>query len=1122
MQDNFSQEVTAELLEQWRVPTVIAVDIETNTDPDPDHPAKDLAKYGLSYNAEITDVSLAAEGLPSVVFDMRPIEGRDKKIEFLREVLSRDNITVVGHNAIFDLRQLGGHYGFVIARHSLVWDTMTVGIRMMLGDVAKEARQEDKFNLLALAARMGVYDPKDKTLSTFMDFMKDKRSGGIQAVVDALVTLHKAHPLWKSVGGYVPPTFADQLRAKAALLMTRYVAMDATLALKIQQRQQEIADQLVTGDVRVTHKIRIPKWPDLPTVLNWLLRGLRVAANQSIRGIDIDAEYLEIKRQQYRDLVDATADNVFNYPNPYLPYEGFEDVYQGLMFYSMVLGVCHTPSKKDGGPVFSKSKNWVNWSMTPLSADVLVSLMEFTESAGTPEEALAIKQQWAEFLLTLDSRKATRSQVVNGGPETAAIPIIDLEKFLREQCFQGLPEQEAEYRANIMYRWYTEYYRQTKPVDVKELVHKGLWAPYCTFILGATPLPTHENIIANSELATATFHRKLAEEIKSGGSDPEDLQAMLMEKQAFSFGAKALTWYIKTHDPVEDEDDLPPISAQKVLRQFVAFTGATDKLNRSGEWMLHAAKDGRVHSVVIPSTRTGRDSSTLPNVQNIDVGEFSGVFIAPAGYVFVELDYANAENKTGAMVGRDNVMAMATESGDFHANMAAAYFPEQWAEADAKERKRLRKIGKGITFGIAYGMGAKKLAQNLHITVDEAKRIIALRNATFAGVAAARDRIAENCQTRYDSGSRPAWINLWDQSRVMVPSYPTTKRKNGVEVAGYKTWNYIQQGSVAVMVHRATVEAAEWLEDEGYDTYIAWNIHDSLIVALSIEEYNNTDVLQKILQILCRQMPTEFCHRTMPPIHFVSEVGPENARKWGYRHGQEYPIPLDTFVNQWGKHKLPQEILDMPAHEHEAPTWVGPVHEGYTLEGEMAELRKKQEDSRAVEEEGDGAVAEVAFGEEWFELQNILKELMPLQAQFMEMYGTVSRPASYKYTNNEGETDDTGLLVFPDTVRVLHALWHTGRDVGFPGALTNITDMLTVAKKMIEWLEMLKQWEEQHGDNFGAIIANAKRSPHTHVPNQSPIIEKPKESDKEEGREPDAGKKSRRSEVLSEDGTAIG
>ena len=145
---------------------VFSVDIETNTE-NPDATWKD--KYGLSFVSDITWISFFVAGYDPVVFDMATINPeRDTIIEFVRQVFNRDGYTAIAHNAVFDLRSLGGQYGFNIPLGSQVWDTLTFAILLLMGEDFK-----GDISLKSLATRYHLF--KDVEELEFLERMKSKR-----------------------------------------------------------------------------------------------------------------------------------------------------------------------------------------------------------------------------------------------------------------------------------------------------------------------------------------------------------------------------------------------------------------------------------------------------------------------------------------------------------------------------------------------------------------------------------------------------------------------------------------------------------------------------------------------------------------------------------------------------------------------------------------------------------------------------------------------------------------------------------------------------------------------------------------------------------------------------------
>jgi len=142
----------------------------------------------------------------------------------------------------------------------------------------------------------------------------------------------------------------------------------------------------------------------------------------------------------------------------------------------------------------------------------------------------------------------------------------------------------------------------------------------------------------------------------------------------------------------------------------------------------------RIHTSFLQTgTATGRLSSKDPNLQNIPVRselgrEVRSVFVAKEGYKLVSIDYSQIELRLLAHFSQDAALLEAFRKGvDIHMATAVRLFGE--AEAKAK-----RNFAKSVNFGLLYGMGPKKLSDELGITQTEAKEIIANYFASFPTV----------------------------------------------------------------------------------------------------------------------------------------------------------------------------------------------------------------------------------------------------------------------------------------------------------------------------------------------------------------------------------------------------
>ncbi|EFX41653.1 DNA polymerase I [Helicobacter suis HS5] len=138
------------------------------------------------------------------------------------------------------------------------------------------------------------------------------------------------------------------------------------------------------------------------------------------------------------------------------------------------------------------------------------------------------------------------------------------------------------------------------------------------------------------------------------------------------------------------------------------------------EPFLKRHTQGKIHTTFYQNkTASSRLSSANPNLQNIpirhDLGrKIARGFIASAGCVLIGVDYSQIELRLLAHFSEDQALLKAFEQKeDIHLNTATALFGNQ---AQAK-----RPIAKAINFGLIYGMGARKLAQTLQISQEEAK-----------------------------------------------------------------------------------------------------------------------------------------------------------------------------------------------------------------------------------------------------------------------------------------------------------------------------------------------------------------------------------------------------------------
>ena len=296
------------------------------------------------------------------------------------------------------------------------------------------------------------------------------------------------------------------------------------------------------------------------------------------------------------------------------------------------------------------------------------------------------------------------------------------------------------------------------------------------------------------------------------------------------------------------------------LKDLAAYS-EVDWLISSIEGLLdHAELDGRLHSMVTIATDTGRRASSYPHMQNWKMPAMAGLAIGDEGFTLVEIDYSNAENVMAAMIAGDNNLAAACRAEDFHSVMAAEYFGAHWQQADLAERKRLRNLSKKITYGTAYGMGAKRLGESINVSTEEAKRIMNAKDAAFPRVT--HWRTVAQKQVRETQR-----LKLWTGRPVAVPS-------------AFVAWNYICQGGVSEMLKRAIVVVSEAYRAKGMRSRVALDMHDALILEVAHDEWD--EALRLASQSMTTITPDKLVQRTTPAIRWVAEPNvKENPHKWG-------------------------------------------------------------------------------------------------------------------------------------------------------------------------------------------------------------------------------------------------
>ena len=234
-------------------------------------------------------------------------------------------------------------------------------------------------------------------------------------------------------------------------------------------------------------------------------------------------------------------------------------------------------------------------------------------------------------------------------------------------------------------------------------------------------------------------------------------------------------------------------------------------------------EDGRVHSVFNQTeTRTGRISSSEPNLQNIPVRTELGsrlrrYFIAPQGSVLLDADYSQIELRILAAISGDKNMQKAFADGeDIHRATASRIFGVPFEMVTPQLRSR----AKAVNFGIVYGIGAFSLSKDVGVSVAEADSFIKSYLNEYSGVREYMERTVKE-------GHEQGYVTTLYGRRRPLPEINAANRN--VRALGERmAMNTPIQGTAADIIKIAMVRVAARLAEEGLRSRLVLQIHDEL------------------------------------------------------------------------------------------------------------------------------------------------------------------------------------------------------------------------------------------------------------------------------------------------------
>jgi DNA polymerase-1 len=317
---------------------------------------------------------------------------------------------------------------------------------------------------------------------------------------------------------------------------------------------------------------------------------------------------------------------------------------------------------------------------------------------------------------------------------------------------------------------------------------------------------------------------------------PKQLQEILFDKlnlpktkkikTGYTTDADALTWLA-----TQTDHPLPGILLRH--REVNRLKTVVEGLKKS------VSDDGRIHTTYNQMiAATGRLSSVDPNLQNIPVRTLEGqqiraAFVAGADFEsLMTADYSQIEMRIMAHLSEDAGLIEAFTSGeDLHNTVAAKVFGVEPAKVDAEMRRRI----KAMSYGLAYGLSAFGLSQQLGIPTSEASKMMEDYFTRFGGI---RDYLREVVE----QAKVTEYTETIFGRRRQLPQLRSDNR-NVREAAERMALNAPIQGSAADIIKVAMINVRDALVAEKLSSRILLQVHDELVLEVAKGEAKKVEEL---------------------------------------------------------------------------------------------------------------------------------------------------------------------------------------------------------------------------------------------------------------------------------------
>ena len=332
--------------------------------------------------------------------------------------------------------------------------------------------------------------------------------------------------------------------------------------------------------------------------------------------------------------------------------------------------------------------------------------------------------------------------------------------------------------------------------------------------------------------AARAAYEAIGREVNLGS--PKQLQEVLFDQLDMPRTKKTKTGYTTNADALEwllAQTQHPFLVALLRHREQIKLRQTVDGLR------AEVQDDGRIRTTFQQTVAaTGRLSSKDPNLQNVPVRSEDGMrirqafVVSEAGESLMTADYSQIEMRIMAHLSGDAGLIEAFRSGeDLHAFVASRVFGVAVDSVTPEQRRRI----KAMSYGLAYGLSAFGLSQQLGVDVDEARALMEGYFERFGGV---RDYLRG---VQDEARSRGYTATILGRRRYL-PDLTSDNRQRR-ELAERIALNAPIQGSAADIIKLAMIRLDTEIAERGLASDVLLQVHDELVLEIAPGERDEVE-----------------------------------------------------------------------------------------------------------------------------------------------------------------------------------------------------------------------------------------------------------------------------------------